>query len=870
MKHHNPLLFCILFIISLTFGMPNSLHAQSHYCIPGTTDHKANKSTAEGCLPSSAYAYLDINNVRARIMPAGDMWWDLTGSSEYFVPHNSYISAFFAFGLWLGAMDENGNLKVAAQRYRGEGVDFWPGPLTIDGTDTTDPATCNAYDRLWVLYRSEVEQFRLAYQQDPTLTGYTVPQSIIDYPAHGDPSKNQSFYLAPFYDADHNGIYDYTKGDYPYYDFDRALCPGNFAWYTPEPLTMEGNGLLADQILKGDQTIWWVFNDKGNIHMESKGAAMGLEIRAQAYAFATNDEINDMTFYSYEIINRSTVRLNQFWFGFMADTDLGDSWDDFVGCDVRRGLGYCYNGKDPDGYGLSTNYGAQPPAAGIDIIQGPYMDKDGMDNPRFDSDGNLICDVGINGVNFGDGKIDNERLGMRKFLFYNCGGGFEAMSCPDIAPEYYQFLRGIWKDGETVHYWGNAHPNAGGTGPECSFMFPGDSDPCNWGTNGIDPGAPYPGTTWTEPQAGNQPYDRRFMMSSGPFSLEPGAVNYVTLGVPWARACGGGPLASLEALKIADDKAQALFDHCFEIVEGPDAPDLTIQELDRELILYLSNRAGVSNNYRNRPEDYAQTDYSIVFNDTVPAADRGDSAYRFEGYQIFQTRDAGVTFEDLHNPDKARLVAQCDISNGISRLINYYYDEALGSSVPVEEVDGADAGIVHSFRVFEDMFAAGDKRLVNHRQYYYMAIAYAHNNYRDYNPGDPFSYFGQKHPYLAGKKGITGVIRIETGIPHKPSPESGGTITHAEYGVQPMITRVEGQGNGGLVLDLTPATVEKILASGSCGEVEYKYNKGPVNIKVIDPLKVAGGNYSLKFLPPASHNINHCTWQLTNLENGAT
>jgi hypothetical protein len=76
-------------------------------------------------------------------------------------------------------------------------------------------------------------------------------------------------------------------------------------------------------VIKGDQTIWWVFNDKGNVKTETGGAAIGMEIRAQAFAFATNDEVNNMTFYSYEIINRSTFELTQTYFSLWVDPDLG-------------------------------------------------------------------------------------------------------------------------------------------------------------------------------------------------------------------------------------------------------------------------------------------------------------------------------------------------------------------------------------------------------------------------------------------------------------------------------------------------------------------------------------------------------------------
>jgi hypothetical protein len=859
----------LLFLVALFLLGSQNMYAYKDPTSKPGNKHPQNKQIAQGCMPSSAYAELNINNVRARINAGGDLWWDLEGDAQYYIPSTpgSYKTSVFSCALWIGGLDDFGNLKLAAQRYRAGGVDFYTGPLSVDGSASIDALTCDAWDKIFVLTRAEVENFKSAYALDHSLAGYDVPSCIKEYPAHGDLSKNQSYYIAPFFDMDHDGTYDYTKGDYPYYDFDNELCPRNLSAWDPIATTMEGNGIMADQVLKGDQTLWWVFNDKGNAHNETLGNSIGLEIRAQAFAFATNDEINNMTFYSYEIINRSSSRLNQSWFGQFVDCDLGYAWDDYVGCDVLRGLGYCYNGVDPDGNGQPEAYGAQPPAIGVDFFQGPYMDPDGLDNAAYNiNTPNINCNEAVNGVNFGDGRTDNERFGMQKFSYFN-GVGLAAINDPNIAEEYYKFLRGIWKDDQPMTYWGEGHPAAGGIGPECSFMFPGNSDPCNWGTNGMDPGPPYPGEYWTEAQADNQPGDRRFMQSAGPFTMEPGEVNYVTVGVPWARAISGGPLASVALLRQVDDKCQILFDHCFNVIEGPDAPDLTIQELDRELILYVSNRRGISNNYNNSPEDYAKIDPYIVFPDTVPPSQRGDSTYRFEGYQIFQVKDATVSLAELKDPDKSRLTAQCDIKNGVSKIVNFYYDENLGGSVPVEEVSGADGGIVHSFRIFEDQFATEDKKLVNHKQYYFIAIAYAYNNYKTYNQSDPLTLDGQKLPYKTGSKTATGSIEVETGIPHIPSPEAGGTIMRADYGLQPMITRIEGQGNGGLALDFTQATIDQILANGWAADLEYKYNSGPVNVKVIDPLNLIGANYTLKFDPPADGDIDSCKWTLTS-DNG--
>ena len=68
----------------------------------------------------------------------------------------------------------------------------------------------------------------------------------------------------------------------------------------------------------------------------------------------------------------------------------------------------------------------------------------------------------------------------------------------------------------------------------------------------------------------------------------------------------------------------------------------------------------------------------------------------------------------------------------INRLINYNFNEELGVSEPQLMVDGEDEGIRHSFSLKEDLFATGAKALVNHKKYYYIAVAYAHNNFKTY------------------------------------------------------------------------------------------------------------------------------------------
>jgi hypothetical protein len=63
-------------------------------------------------------------------------------------------------------------------------------------------------------------------------------------------------------------------------------------------------------------------------------------------------------------------------------------------------------------------------------------------------------------------------------------------------------------------------------------MYPGNTDTCNWGTYGIDPGGTDP---WTEIQAGNPPDDRRGYGSSGPFTFIPGSVEELDLAFVFGR-----------------------------------------------------------------------------------------------------------------------------------------------------------------------------------------------------------------------------------------------------------------------------------------------------------------------------------------------
>lgn len=815
------------------------------------------ETRAAACAPATALRDLEWNNVRALIETGGSMWQNrATSQSAYEVPKGGGVSSLYAGALWMGGISPDQQLKLAALRFR-QGNDFWTGPLTNDGSAEVDETTCNQYDEFFISTRADAERHRQYFDciADPECdmeeqfpSGYSIPSYFFDYPAHGNTALNQDFYLSPFLDYDGNGFYDPAAGDYPWYDFIQEI---------------DCNERKREDIvpLYGDRNFYWIFNDKGNVHSESQGEPIGMEIRAQAFAFSTNDEVNNMTFYNYVLINQGTQTLSDTYFGVWVDADVGTATDDYVGCDVQRGLGYAYNGDaDDEPSSSSQGYGLNPPAVGIDFFEGPYQDTDSVDNPLTTNFSNAIDSLGIPyegiGIGYGDGIIDNERFGMRRFVYYNNSGN-PINGEPSTPLHYYNYMNGIWKNGQKMAYGGDGVSAATGADLEVTadYFFPGETDPFAWGTGGVDV------EPWTEVTSGNPPADRRFIQAAGPFTLEPGDYNNITMGVVWARATAGDPTESVKLMRIADDKAQALFDNCFEIVSGPDAPDVTIQELENEVILYLTNDNPLSNNYR---EDYLQLDPGIPKLDIEGNEfDSLTRSYTFEGYMVYQLRDNEVSAADLNDIDAARLIAQCDVQNDIDLVINYNQDETMGLPVPTLMAEGANEGVFHSLRVTTDAFAQGDNRMVNFKTYYFMVLAYGYNNYESY---DPILGSGQDVQFKASRKAAVGSIRSYAGVPHNPAPESGGTVQNSEYGSGVVITRLEGKGNGISDLEITAASEQAILDNTIASSVTYSAGHGPVDIRVVDPIRVPDAEFELRVAGDDAdlEDAVDAYWTLTN------
>lgn len=733
--------------------------------------------TAESCTPPSANAQLDINNVRCALYNGGDMWWDLVGNPRYEIPKGGGKHSLFAASLWIGGTDAAGQMRVAAQTYRQDGYDFWPGPLT-QGKAEVDNVVCDNWNKMYVITQAEIDLFR----GDPT----KITPAIQSWPALGNSPKDidgndvdaadfngEQIYAAPFVDVNGDLIYNPTSGDYP--------------------------------LIKGDQAVFWVINDKGNVHTATQGQPIGVELHIMAFAFTTANAVNNMTFYDQLVINRSSLTLTNTYMGQWVDADLGNYKDDFVGCDTTRGLGYVWNSGNTDAG--PNGYGANPPAVGVDFFQGPLADyRDGIDNDKDGNVDNMYVDTLTNDTTWRD-----EQIIMSKFVYYN--NDFSLKGNPETATHYYNYLRGIWKDGTQMVNNGKDAYAATAAGTPTDYIFPGSV--CNQ-------------TGWIEGPgfAGTAADDRRFLQSAGPFTLAPGAVNEIITGVVWAR--GSSNTGSVCELLIADDVAQALFDNKFVLLDGPNAPVVDAAEFDESIVLswgYPNKKT--TNNYN---ESYVQAD------PVLKARKIADSIFRFQGYMIYQLADANVDLADVTNPEKAQLVAQCDIVDGVATIKNTTSQNIDGQVIVNDQVmvRGEDKGIFHSVKVTQDLFATDQfTNLKNYTPYYYAVVAYAYNDVTS-----------DGRQFVLGNRGFS-EAKV-TVLPHPNSFENGGSQLNSGYGDGIPITQVGGYGNGGNFVKISAQTENKILNNYAVNEILYEQGAAPIKVKVVDPTQLKGLNYKIK------------------------
>ena len=416
------------------------------------------------CTLGTAKNELDVNNVFARTFNTGSLFYGnaTINGDGYLVPKESGNSPIFASGFWVGGT-VNGELRAAGSTY--DRFEFWPGPLNEDGT-LPNPDDCSAYDRIYRVSRADIEDYEGGGTPATDLAEWPVGLGAPTMDAAGDPVEPTSM----------GQLIDLEAGERP-------------------------------AINDADQALWWVMNDVGNAHTKTLTEPIGLEVRVLAYAYDRPDAYDNATLYDVSLTYRGSETFEDVYLGVFSDPDLGDGFDDYVGSDPGRGLGFVYNASPTD-----VVYGT-PPAVGYDF---------------------LSCSLGP----------DGEPTGAKVMYFIN-GGGLPTND-PGNGQGMYNFLQGFWGDGTPLTVGGDGYN-------------PGSDDVTDFAFSG------HPPEFWSEFDAdgngtANSPGDRRFLMSNGPLTLEPGDEQTITVGILWAL--GEDHLDSVDELKAASDFIQQDFDGC--------------------------------------------------------------------------------------------------------------------------------------------------------------------------------------------------------------------------------------------------------------------------------------------------------------------
>jgi hypothetical protein len=379
----------------------------------GTVAPRGNGAQPARTSLEDASQRVDANHVSMVVKNTGSFAYDTEhGAAGLEFPKGSGLTAVFACGLWLGALVDDG-VRVSVAEYSD---DYRPGAVIGSGAG--------------------------AVPDDPLLLVYKVYKLKRIYP-------------------DGSGGIDVPARDAALTDYNAGAVP-----HGAPTVSVLGDGTLS---IVGDQMLWSVYNDlgKGAGH-NSAGSRLplGVEVQQTTWAYDHAGPSGNSVFSRFKIINRGPSTLKDMRVAFWSDPDLGGFSDDLVGCDSTRSLGFCYNATNSD-----AQYGATPPAVGLDLLKGPLS-------------------VTAGGP-----------LQLTAFTSYTNGTDLQ-----DSVSTFHS-MQGLQFSGAPI-----LDPLSNPT----HFMFAGD---------------PVQGTGWNDAA----PKDKRMLLSSGPFTMAPNDGQEVVLGIVLAR-----------------------------------------------------------------------------------------------------------------------------------------------------------------------------------------------------------------------------------------------------------------------------------------------------------------------------------------------
>lgn len=273
---------------------------------------------------------LQFNNVSAYLNDEGGFFNNVPAANAgYEVPKGSNLNTIYSSSYWISGTDPSGNLRLSGVRYSMGGSEsaFHSGPIA-ESIAYGSVAYSNQYQNaLWKVSAAEID-FHIANYQS---AGYVPPTSITSWPGNGDVTLGVASQLAPYIDLNSNGVYEPYLGDYP--------------------------------DIRGDQAVYIIMNDES---YNPDGNQLGIELHAMFYQFISGNYLNNSTFLNMRVLNRSNLPYTDYRQSLYIDFDIGNYWDDYLGCSPQQNLLYGYNGDDIDEANAGQlGYGANPPCQGV-------------------------------------------------------------------------------------------------------------------------------------------------------------------------------------------------------------------------------------------------------------------------------------------------------------------------------------------------------------------------------------------------------------------------------------------------------------------------------------------------------------------------
>jgi hypothetical protein len=456
-------------------------------------------------LTNPTESVMDINNITCWTGEDGYHDWIVGGTWNGAYPNGNFIGSIFSEGIVWGGLVNDGTsplVRVNGNTY-GSGClpvtrlyrvrpDYLAGNLTNDASNFFN-------EPVGEVTSSQIQELRDQYQADWN-----------EWPADEG---------APFKDVDLNGQYD------PAVDI-----PG-----------IPGAG----------QTLFIKYNDD---QVPLYGSAqIGLNISETYWAYPVSGPLGNIIFKKVDINYCGTDAtppasfIDNMYLCQWADPDVGNSLDDFAGCDTTLNLGFAYNSTAIDA--IYSNIGLAPPAAGYVFLQGVS-----------EYTGNVV-DSSIINFKWQHGyRFVNEKP-MNSFIYFGSGVDWSDPAFTYIGTlEFYNLMRGFLPD--------PPYP--------ASNEFP--SDVADYGSHGVYllAGDPVAGTgkiDGTHDSAG----DRRISSVNGPFHLNLGETAEVVIAL--SAGMGNSNLNSITKLRENVIAADTSF---LELVESGQVQVVDVKSISSE------------------------------------------------------------------------------------------------------------------------------------------------------------------------------------------------------------------------------------------------------------------------------------------------